>query len=325
MLPVFLNRPTSIQSQKLRSLLFSVNTHIHIHMLYFPFQLRDTRQSSRCLIMHCTRVCDSSLRNFYLLLAISLIPFSTSNTISTLADWSNQGIVVARDAFRAKVRRLVSERVNVCTSWKISRIVNVLVLCLLFRVDQFESLKRKKSEVSFSEDPQFYLILQDMSPVRRNSYSQEHYPLTNFVRCLAYLWVYVNQLVSRRILHDCSSVMITRTLRTSTRTEIVVITKITLRFRTIVSNPKLFRLFASPTRLTFVICRSLIYYYWRSVSVNRSYGEILVRFWNTIKKLNFLLSIEIEWLFWLEMTLLGDWVNLDWIILLFLIIKYDFV
>lgn len=59
------------------------------------------------------------------------------------------------------------------------------------------------------------MILRDMYmfSVRCNSYSQEHYPLTNFVRCLAYLWVYVNQLVSRRILHDCSSVTITHTLR----------------------------------------------------------------------------------------------------------------
>lgn len=58
--------------------------------------------------------------------------------------------------------------------------------CRSIRITQ----QKKKSEVSFSEDPQFHLILRDMYvyiPVRRNSYSQEYYPLTNFVRCLAYL------------------------------------------------------------------------------------------------------------------------------------------
>ena len=112
-------------------------------------------------------------------------------------------------------------------------------------------------------------------------------------------------------------------LRASTRTEIVAITKITLRFHTFVSNPELFRLFASPTRQTFVICRSLIYNYWRSVPVNRSYGEI--RFWNATRKLNFLLSVEVEWTLLIWDDALGDRVNLDWIIFLFLIIKYDSV
>lgn len=93
----------------------------------------------------------SSLRNFYLLLAISLIPFSTSNTTSTPPiDWIKGSLSHAMSS--------ALKFVDTCqrTSWKISRIINVLVLrrrktsipCRSVPIAQ----QKKRSEVSFSED-----------------------------------------------------------------------------------------------------------------------------------------------------------------------------
>lgn len=105
-------------------------------------------------------------------------------------------------------------------------------------------------------------------------------------------------------------------LRTSTRTEIVVITKITLRFHTFVSNPELFRLFASPTRQTFVICRSLIYNYWRSVPVNCIVRRDISPFLEHNEETEFSV-VHRDRMTCLIWDALGDWVNLDYIFVLY--------